>query len=412
MPHPLRNRHNRMHHIIPVGDPYLLREEFSDTVAAGAVNGTVTAGGVRRNATDTESKMSIGSGVLTIAPKTVQTNGDPGVWYGPLLRRPGLLLVAQVTPTNNTQAFDVGWDNDQSGTVFGPSVLFRSTGAITERVFGAAAATLMSYSNNTTYSLAIALRSVGHFIWVKVGSNWILLWHLASSSSSPLYPTVANVNTTATCNYIRVPPTYWLPTPLASDGFSAWGTTDGLGHQEGIAGPATLGAGGAGLSWVDIPGSGWSASGGQARPAGGVGEEIAVVNTSVADVIATIKFTRSSGNGGVLVRCDAGGANYVKAVHNGTNAQLIKVVGGTPTTLINTAATYVAGAEIRVICEGQKFRLYYNGALIGTEQTIADAGLASGTRQGIVNVDGNNTFDDFIVYARGSGGQYNTLDNF
>lgn len=408
MPHPLRARHNRMHRI-PAGAPYLLSEEFSDTVSAGAVNGTVTTDGVRRNATDTESKMSIGSGVLTIAPKTVQTNGDPGVWYGSLLRKPGLLLVAQATPTNNTQAFDVGWDNDQSGTVFGPSVLFRSTGAITERVFGSAAAALMSYSNNTTYSLAIALRAVGHFIWVKVGSNWILLWHLASSSSSPLYPTVANVNTTATCNYIRVPNTYWLPAPLASDGFSSWGTSDGLGHAEGVAGG--LGAGGNGLSWTNQIGT-FGATGGAAQASalsGGIAA--ATVDTSKTDTITTAKVTRSGGVAGILVAyVDAN--NHVRAVHNGTNAQLIKRVSGSDTNVISTAATYSANAEIRVVREGTAYRLYYNNALIGSQQTISDSVFNSITKQGLYTTDTANTLDDLTVYARGTGGEYNVLDNF
>jgi hypothetical protein len=40
------------------------------------------------------------------------------------------------------------------------------------------------------------------------------------------------------------------------------------------------------------------------------------------------------------------------------------------------------------------------------------SGLASGTKQGLYTNDTGNTFDDFIVYARCTGGEYSALDNF
>jgi hypothetical protein len=88
------------------------------------------------------------------------------------------------------------------------------------------------------------------------------------------------------------------------------------------------------------------------------------------------------------------------------------VVAGTTTTLVDTAATYSAGADMRVICDATKFRLYYNNALVGTEQAIADAGLQSGTKQGLYTSDTGNTFDDLRVFARGTGGEYAALDNY
>lgn len=389
---------------------YLLNDTFTTNRAAGAVNGTrAEPGPGLRTVTDSESKLSLTGGAVALTPKTVQTNGDPGLWYGPQTRTPGRLLVAQATPSVNNQAFDIGWDNDQSGTVFGPALLFRSTGVLTERWFGTAAAALMNYSGGTTYTFAIALRSIGHFIWVKVGSNWILLWHLASSNSTPLYPTIANVNTTATCNYIRIPATLWLPTPLASDGFSAWGTTDGLGHAEGVAGG--LGSGGSGLAWTNQIGT-FGATGGAAQASalsGGIAA--ATVDSGKTDVLVTAKTTRSTGVAGVLVAyVDAN--NHIRAVHNGTNAQLIKRVAGVDTNVVSVAATYAAAAEIRVIREGTAYRLYYGGALIGSQQTISDAVFNSVTKQGIYTTDTGNVLDDFIAYARGTGGEYAALDNY
>lgn len=400
-----------------LGPPYyLINDTFTTDRAAGAVNGTKAEPGPApggRVVTDTESKLSISSGALSITPRASAANGDPGLWYGKLTRLAGLTLIAQATPAAANKALDVGFDSNQAGLLAGPAVMFRGTGVLTERIGGSPAASLMSYSGAIAYAVAVVIRAAGHFIFVKSGGNWVLLWVSNTGTTNPLYPIVHNFDATATVDYLKVPAALWLPTPLASDGFSAWGTTDGLGHAEGVA--SGLGAGGSGLAWADVTGGGtWSAAGGAAVNAGGTGvDEIAHVNTGKADVIASAKFARVSDSGGVVVRCDSNGANYVKAVHNGTNAQLIKVVGGTPTTLINTAATYVAGAEIRIICDGTKFRLYYNNALIGAEQTIADAGLASGTRQGLVNTNGaGNTFDDFMVRARGTGGEYSALDNY
>jgi hypothetical protein len=72
----------------------------------------------------------------------------------------------------------------------------------------------------------------------------------------------------------------------------------------------------------------------------------------------------------------------------------------------------VAGAELRVTCEATKFRVYYNNAFIGSEQTISDAGLQSGANHGLYTTNTGNTFDDFVVRARGTGGEYAALDGF
>jgi hypothetical protein len=388
---------------------YFINDTFTTNRSAGAVNGTLCEPGPgMRTVTDTESRLSLTGGVASFTSKASPTNGDPGIWLTPIARSTGVMLFSQVTPSVNSLGFDVGFDSDQATTVFGPAFLFRSTGVLTERFFGGAGAALINYSGATAYRVAICLRLLGHFLFLKVSSNWILLWHIASSNASPLYPAFANVNNTATCDYIKVPSAYYVPAPIASDGFgSAFGTTDGLGHQEGIAGG--LGPGGSALAWTQQTGT-WTVTSSTANASAlSGGLAIATVNTSKVDVIADVKLTRNGGNGSVIVRYEDT-SNFVRATHTGTNAQLITRIAGVEVTLIDAAATYVAGAILRVICEGTKFRLYYNNVLIGTEQTIV--GLTAGTRQGIRTTDTTNTFDDFLVYARGTSGEYNTLDNY
>lgn len=394
-----------------IGPPYyLVNDTFTTDRAAGAVNGTrAEPGPGGRVVNDTENKLSLSGGACSIAPRTSPTNGDPAFWLSGFPRQGGRMLIAQVTPGATNKAFDIGWDSNQAGGISGPAIMFRGTGAITERVLGAPQMALRTFTA-TAYPVAVILReTAGHLLFVKDGSNWLLLWVGSNGTYATMYPNLSNFDATATCGYIRVPSTLWLPTPLASDGFSSWGTTNGLGHQEGVAGG--LGSGGNGLSWTSAVGT-WGASGGAAAASalsGGVA--VAVVDTSKADAIVTAKLTRNGGTAGVVCRwVDAN--NHVQGRHTGTNAQLVKVVSGTPTTLIDAAATYAAGAEVRVICEGQKFRLYYNNAMIGSEQTIADAALASATKQGLRTTDTTNTFDDFVVRARGTGGEYSALDNY
>jgi len=82
---------------------------------------------------------------------------------------------------------------------------------------------------------------------------------------------------------------------------------------------------------------------------------------------------------------------------------LEKNVAGTYTTVQSTAVTYSAGATLRVIKDGTKYRVYYNNALVGTEQTISDAGIISNTKHGLFSTYSGNTFDNFTLWPRGSG---------
>lgn len=388
-----------------IGPPYyLVNDTFTTNRAAGAVNGTnAEPGPGRRVVVDGNNKLSLSSGNAVFATGGVG-GGDPTIRYGIQSVTPGRVCVAEVSWSAG--GVDVGFDADQTGGI-SDSVRATST-TLTCRVAGTLV-TVGAVALSTAYRFAVVQRSAGSFYFVKGGAftNWTLIW--VGTTSTGMYPGAGVIGATSvvTLSYLRVPATLWLPTPLASDGFSAWGTTDGAGHAE-VTG---LGSGGSGLAWTSQVGT-WTASGGAANATSLTSTvAIATVNTSTADVMATVKYTHSAGNGNVLVRyVDA--SNWVAARYTGTNAQMVKNVAGVQTTLVDVAAAYVAGAELRIICEGQKFRLYYNGVLIGAEQTIADAGLQSGTRQGIRTTDTGNTFDDFMVRARGTGGEYAALDNF
>lgn len=101
-------------------------------------------------------------------------------------------------------------------------------------------------------------------------------------------------------------------------------------------------------------------------------------------------------------------ANFIQVYYNrgAGKVQVWKCVAGTYTNLINATASYVAGRQLRAIlvydsgADEVTLRFYYNGAFIGTEQTITDAAIAGNTRHGIMSASSNNSLDNFAVHNR------------
>lgn len=395
-----------------LGPPYyLVNDTFTTDRAAGAVNGTrAEPGPGLRTVTDGNSKLSLSGGSVVVA-SAAPASGNPNLLYGLAERAAGKMVLVQITPVAGNAPGRCGWTGaSQTGS---DVVFLNSSGVIGSTINGANGPTLGTWAGATSYVFAVIQRANGLCYFVKGGafSNWTLLWVANVTSTGERSPIIAAVSNGAgfSSEYLRVPAALWLPTPLASDGFSAWGTSDGLGHAEGVAGG--LGSGGNGLAWTNQIGT-FGATGGVAQASalsGGIAA--ATVDTSKTDTLVTAKVARSGGVAGVLAAyVDAD--NHILAVHNGTNAQLIKRVSGSDTNVISAAATYSAGAEIRVIREGTAYRLYYNNALIGSQQTISDAVFNGVTTQGLYTTDSDNTLDDFTVYARGTGGEYAALDNY
>ncbi|HBD01903.1 MAG: hypothetical protein UX38_C0006G0042 [Microgenomates group bacterium GW2011_GWC1_46_16] len=157
-----------------VGLTYGLEDEFSDTVSAGSVNNTLATDGVNtRTAVDTNSKISVGSGILNFSTGGV---ANDGVRYPSITTGAGKILVAKVIASDTNGVINVGWD-----TVAG--------GAITDRLVFAASGVLQIASNNIaatavgtytagTYYVAGVMQTNGFYWYIKGGSytNWTLLW--------------------------------------------------------------------------------------------------------------------------------------------------------------------------------------------------------------------------------------------
>lgn len=388
---------------------YLVNDTFITDRSAGAIDGTVAEPGPgRRMVVDDNNVSSISGGKAIFVPGGVTGNNPRWNWtYVP--RAVGRLVTSQFIATAN--GLEIGFDENAGG---GASDANRQNGTLLQvRTTGATIVAVGTVALSTTYQFAVVLRGAGAYHFVKGGafSNWTLVWINESGDYTTAYPHMSVTGSTAAAaeaDYIYVPAARWLPVPLLSDGFSNWGSSDGLGHIEGINGG--MGAGGGNGAYTTV--GTWGASGGLAQASALTGGyAIAYRSLATADVIASVQVTRSGGDAGLLLRyTDAN--NHVTCHHNGTNVVLLKKVAGVSTTVQSTAVTYVTGARLRVVAEGSKFRVFYNGAAVGSEQTISDTALQSPTNVGLYTTNTGNSFDDLVVYARGTGGEYAALDAF
>jgi hypothetical protein len=128
------------------------------------------------------------------------------------------------------------------------------------------------------------------------------------------------------------------------------------------------------------------------------------VNVSTSNVVASVKINMTSGTvAGLVLNLDSSSSpnNFIVAYHDGTNLHLDKSVGGTYTSLINTSNTYVADAILQVTTTRSGDNLLvdvkYNGSTVGTQQTVADAGIINNTNIGLFSTYTANIFDNFYV---------------
>ena len=142
--------------------------------------------------------------------------------------------------------------------------------------------------------------------------------------------------------------------------------------------------------------------------AGGIG--ITTVDTGTINVVMQGTLTRAGNEVSIILRyVDAD--NYIRAIHDGTNMKLIKRVAAAETDVISAVVALGAGAVV-VVGDGTAFSLYLNNAQVGATSTISDAALQTGTRQGLFTTNVGNTFDNFLVFPRGSGGEFAALNKW
>lgn len=378
---------NSLKHVVLLnsGISYLLRDDFTDTVAAGSVDGTAaTPGPGTRLVTDPSNHISVASG-------NMEWNGSDGlttehVNYLVGSRTAGLTTIfSHLVYPNGAFINGIGTSNSASANqaYAYSSILGRIVGR------GVGPEVILTPDNYITgaHTIALAMRDSGWQTFANNGGGWDLLWVGDTGVSPTLYSVQYATSTNAKVGFARSVNAGFLATPLASDGaFGA--TTDGQGHAE----TSGIGAGGSGLAWTDNKGT-WS--GGSATALSG-GEAIRTVDVSNADVFVDLDITHTAGNASIMLRY-TDDDNYLRCGTDGMNAVLAEKVSGTENTLSTTAITYGAADTMRIRLEGQAARIYYDNAFVSATSSI-DASL-TGTKVGLYTTDTGNSFDNLVAYA-------------
>jgi len=125
--------------------------------------------------------------------------------------------------------------------------------------------------------------------------------------------------------------------------------------------------------------------------------------TSSKIVTASAGITVADGTqAGIVTNLDSQNnpQNFVVAYYDakdGAYAYLEKVVNGVYTTLIKASVSYQAGAVIKLVRNSEGYSLFYNGAQVGTTQTITDAGIINNTIHGLFSTYATNSFTNFEI---------------
>jgi|WetSurMetagenome_2_1015567.scaffolds.fasta_scaffold96665_2 hypothetical protein len=146
----------------------------------------------------------------------------------------------------------------------------------------------------------------------------------------------------------------------------------------------------------------------------------ATVPLSTSNVIAKVNITNSvsTAAAGLILNMDSASSplNFIVAYEDGAKAYLGKYVAGSYTALINaTTITYVAGATLQVTSTRSGGNLLldlkYNNATVGTQQTVADAGIVDNTLAGMFSSYSGNSLDNFYVVSNTANTATSTVSN-
>jgi len=399
------------------GIKWLLRDEFTDTRAAGSVNGTpATPGPGTRAVVDIGGNISAGAGVLNVA-------GGSSNWGQTIYRLDGQarvagrLLVVQATPAATTTLRLVGWF-DAAGCDFGDieHVLRFSSGAIMLLYLGdpntPAPGNVGTYASAAVYYIAHVLRAAGAYTFIKGGTftNWRLLYFTSVGNSATLYPAITSYNGALTADFLRVPDALWLPTPLAYDTFTRANGAIGVSEILGPDGYAVTAR-----TYTAQVGT-WQVSGNTvvATAAG-----IVTLPALNADVVLRCTLTTPGAGvtpAGIVVRwLDANNYWYVRVTPGtaGNDLELVEINAGAPT--VRGAADKDPAAAtaytITVIASGQTIDVFWdsNREIHYTTAALNETQAIYGLRD---EGNSNFVFDNLIVFPRGTGGEYAALDTW
>jgi hypothetical protein len=284
---------------------------------------------------DTNSKFSVLGGKALFATGGASASGNPGAWAAQQTRLAGRAVLGIIT--SSASNFEIGWDSDQSGTLWDAIRIQGSGTAIRD---GGTAVDIGLSLTGGPFLVAVVQRAAGFWAFLRGAGfpNWVLEW-VGVTTTGNLYPSMA-VNSTTFVGNVDTLRGVDLPAPLDSDyGFAtqrlsgARAANDVFIHEPNIF-----------LEWkqTTLPASG---------------------NTD-------IRFRVVDAN------------NYLQATVSSTGALTInEVLAGTPTQLFTSAAAVAANNRVSITADGSAIRAYVGvvtkGSGTSTNFLDASSGLIS-----------------------------------
>ena len=416
---------------------YLLRDEFFDTLAAGAVNGTpATPGPGTRADVDTGGPLiSVASGLLRVAAGTVNWATTAHNYIDAIPRTAGRVLLCRAIPANanliDGPGFKISVGAD-GGEVTNKSASFLHHTAGSLRVVANQQAMIaVGTYTAAAHQLAIVLRAAGAFFFYQViGGQWLMVWPDARGTTNPVYVGLGVRSGAVDYDYYRLPAQLWTPTPLASDSFNRANASL---HNSLTDGAAVEEVGGAGLTWTAVTwtiagnmalntptvsvtdlivnggfaadtdwdhGAGWSIALGVASIAGAAtANEVAHVPPLTTHTWYQVTWTNSAmaaGTIGPLL-----GTNALKAFSTDGAKTVTGVANGTAFAMAGTAAT---GSIDDVTCKAITLSTLFATVPCATpdvliELPITDSASNAGGKQVgvVVNLDSAASPANFII---------------
>lgn len=304
----------------PVGGwvpEYLIWDEFLDNHPAGTVNNTAaTPGPGTRTVTDTESKISVGSGVMTVAGgKASPAFGDPSLWFGATSRVDGIALIGKFTATSGTIVYGLGL-NTTGAPLYG--MYYDNNGTIYARNGATVAVASWTVGSGTNKFVLVGGNGYLHH-FIETSGQWTLLWTAPVAVAATVYPGASNYNCVCSTDYLRC---IALPAPFDTD--------------DGIA--------------TDVK-SGNVATG--------------TIFAHESDFIMEFTVTTLQSGGDTYVRFRVQDAlNYWTIVYNSSgNFYLYEFVNNVPTQRGVSVAGVSSGHQIVIIAEGSTIKGYSNNTL-------------------------------------------------
>ena len=453
--------------IVPVviagGIKYLLRDDFTDTRAAGAVNGTLaTPGPGTRAVKDTNTKISVGSDYLNYATGAAMNDG---YWLDAVVRTPGRVLLFLVNSTSGNM-LAIGYGNaslsDSTGCemrIYGNQLYHFTAGAVS----------VGAYTNSTNYYLACVILSTGEYWFVKGGTQyttWTFICVERLRTTDPVYPMIVTQSTTAVCKagFLRVPSKVFLPTLLLYDAFTRSNGAIGNSIATGPDGQSVAQRTWSGATWtiatnaaINTPNLGaeeatgnlvvgtWykitasegdyfyvgSAIGDTFRAAAATAldasnkvqafttsELFCTFDSSIEDTAIEVKLgaLTAKTQAGIVFALDSEVTPQAFAIlywDGSGRVRLDTVAAGVYTSRRNIEKAFTAGDAL-LLTDGvyPKDKILHKDAA-GTLTSISTlTGVPTGTIQGLFSTDAGNTFNIAAIFPIGTEDQYADLDRF